>query len=125
MAEALLRQMGGERFEAYSAGIAPDAVHPLAVRAMHELGIDISRQHSKSLRQYMGKVHFSYLITVCSEAESKCPTTFPGMGQRLFWDIPDPVVAKGSEEERLSYFRAARDDIAARLTQWLSTLPQV
>jgi len=121
MAEGLLRSMAGDRFEAYSAGIEPATVHPLAVKAMQEIGIDISGQRSKSLHEYMGKVHFSYLITVCSEAEKQCPTTFPGMGRRLFWNIPDPVGSSGSEEESPARFRQARDDIAARLREWLST----
>jgi arsenate reductase (thioredoxin) len=123
MAEGLLRHMAGARFEAYSAGIEPDRLQPLAVKAMQELGIDISGQRSKSLREYMGKVHFSYLITVCSDAENKCPTTFPGMGRRIFWDVADPVAAAGSEDERLAAFRVARDDLSARIGQWLASQP--
>jgi len=123
MAEGLLRHMAGDRFEAYSAGIEPSAVHPLAVTAMREMGIDISGQRSKSLHEYMGKVHFSHLITVCSVAEAKCPTTFPGMGHRLFWDIADPVDPSGSSDEQLARFRAARDALAERLTDWLTTQP--
>lgn len=123
MAEGLLRHMAGDRFETYSAGIEPASVHPLAIRAMQEIGIDISGQHSKSLQEYMGKVHFSHLITVCSVAEAKCPTTFPGMGRRLFWDVADPVGPSRSEEESLARFREARDTIAGRLREWLSTQP--
>ena len=123
MAEGLLKHMAGDRFGAYSAGVEPSAVQPLAVKAMQELGIDISGHRSKRLSEYMGKVHFSHLIPVCSEAERKCPTTFPGMGHRLFWHIADPVGFSGSEEEQFARFRSARDDLAARLTQWLSTQP--
>ena len=121
MAEGLLRHIAGDRFEVHSAGIEPDRLQPLAVKAMQEVGIDISGQRSKSLREYMGQVHFSYLITVCSEAEKKCPTTFPGMGKRLFWDVADPVAVTGSDEERIAAFRAARDELSARLEEWLAT----
>jgi arsenate reductase (thioredoxin) len=123
MAEGLLRHMASDRFEAYSAGIEPDRLQPLAVKAMQEIGVDISGQRSKGLREYMGQIHFSYLITVCSEAEKKCPTTFPGMGKRLFWDVADPVAATGSEEERLAAFRVARDDLSVRLENWLASQP--
>ncbi len=123
IAEGLLRHMAGDRFEAHSAGIEPDAVHPLAVKVMQEAGMDISAQRSKSLQEYLGKVHFSHLITVCSEAEKKCPSTFPGMGRRLFWDIPDPAEIPGTEEERIAGFREARDDIARRLRQFISSQP--
>ncbi|MBN1152773.1 MAG: arsenate reductase ArsC [Dehalococcoidia bacterium] len=120
MAEGLLRHMADDRFEAFSAGIEPDVIHPMAIEVMREIGIDISGQRSKSLQEYMGKVHFSYLITVCSEAERKCPTTFPGMGHRLFWDIADPVAATGSTAEKLQRFRQARDEISERLAQWIA-----
>ena len=73
----------GDKYEAYSAGIEPKEIHPLTKKVMSEIGIDISRQRSKALKEYMGKVHFGYLITVCSKADEQCPTTFPGMGQRL------------------------------------------
>ena len=70
----------------------------------------------------MGRVHFGYLITVCERAELECPTTFPGMGQRLCWPFDDPAALEGSEEERLSAFRQVRDQIEARLTEWLADL---
>ena len=90
MAEAFLRSYAGDRFEAHSAGIEPKEIHPLTKKVMDEIGIDISGQYSKSLKDYMGKIHFGYLITVCDEADKKCPTTFPGMGQRLRWSLEDP-----------------------------------
>ena len=86
MAEAFLRSYAGDKYEAYSAGVEPKEIHPLTRKVMDEIGIDISSQHSKALKDYMGKIHFGYLITVCSEADAKCPTTFPGMGQRVRWD---------------------------------------
>lgn len=120
MAEGLLRQMGGDLYEAFSAGVEPDVVHPMAVEAMREVGIDISTHRSKSLQEYIGRVHFSYLITVCSEGEARCPTAFPGMGHRLFWNIADPVDPSGTEGEQLARFRQARDSIIEHLTRWLA-----
>ncbi len=81
MAEAFLRQYGGDRFDPHSAGLAPQPVHPLAVRVMQEAGIDISRQRSKSVREYMGKVHFQHLIVVCEQADRNCPRNLPGNGR--------------------------------------------
>jgi arsenate reductase len=83
MAEAFLRKYGDDRFEAYSAGLEPKNIHPYTVRVMEEVGLSLDGQYSKSLAEYMGKVHFGYMITVCADAEEKCPSVFPGMGQRL------------------------------------------
>jgi arsenate reductase len=68
----------------------------------------------------MGKVHFAYLITVCAEAEKNCPTTFPGIGQRLHWAFEDPAAFEGSEEEKMAKFREIRDKIASRIKEWLN-----
>jgi len=90
MAEGFLRHLVGDRFEAYSAGIDPTAeVHPCAVEAMSEVGIDISEQYPKGLRTYMGKMGFNYLIIVCARAEERCPKTFPGVGT-TFVDLRGP-----------------------------------
>ena len=120
MAEAFLRSYAGDRFEAYSAGIEPKDIHPLAKKVMNELGIDISGQHSKALKDYMGKIHFGYLITVCSEADANCPTTFPGMGKRLRWDLEDPAKFKGTDHEKLNKFREIRDQIRKRIVEWVN-----
>ena len=81
MAEGFLRHLAGDRFEAYSAGIDPtEEIHPCAVEAMEEVGIDITAQHPKGLRTYMAKQGFNYLIIVCARAEERCPKTFPGVG---------------------------------------------
>jgi arsenate reductase (thioredoxin) len=78
MAEGFLRHLAGDRFEVYSAGIDPtDEIHPCAVEAISEVGIDISEQHPKGLRTYLGKMGFNYLIIVCARAEERCPKTFP------------------------------------------------
>jgi arsenate reductase len=120
MAEALLRHFAGQRFEAFSAGLEPKGIHPYTRKVMAELGLDLSGQWSKDVREYMGRKHFGYLITVCSHADANCPTTFPGVGQRLHWDFEDPAAFKGPEDETLARFRQVRDQIANRLRSWLA-----
>ena len=120
MAEAFLREYGGDRFEAYSAGLEPSVIHPYTRRVMEEVGLDLSEQHSKDLAEYMGKVHFGYLITVCANAEKRCPSVFPGMGQRLHWPFEDPAAFVGSEEEKLAKFREVRDQVDRRIQEWLA-----
>jgi arsenate reductase len=121
MAEGLLRDMAGDRFETYSAGIDPTGeVHPCAVEAMSEIGIDISEQYPKGLKSYMGKMSFNYLIIVCARAEEKCPKTFPGVGTTFSWIFEDP---RRDEEipydSMLERFRAVRDEIELRMKTWL------
>src|SRR5215204_6116366 len=107
MAEGLLRELAGDRFEVASAGTEATHIRPQAVRVMDELGIDISRQQSKTLDRYLGKP-FDYVITVCDEANEACPF-FPGAVERLHWSLPDPAAAGGTEEQRLEVFRSVRD----------------
>jgi arsenate reductase len=118
MAEAFLRTLAGDAFEANSAGSQPEPVHPLTIAVMSECGIDISDQRSKGLHEYMGKTQFDHLITVCDRAEKACPV-FPGKGAREYWPMDDPLRAQGSEEERLEKFREVRDLIEARVRRWL------
>jgi len=118
MAEAFLRKYAGDRFEVYSAGLEPKEVHPYTKKVMEDIGIDMSEQHAKGLDQFLGKVHFGYLITVCSKAEEQCPI-LPGVGTRLFWPFEDPAAFEGSEEEKLKKFRKVRDQIDERIKDWL------
>jgi arsenate reductase (thioredoxin) len=115
MAEGLLRHLAGDRFEAHSAGTEATHVRPLAIRAMDEVGIDISGQESKTLERYLEEP-FDYVITVCDEANEACPF-FPGAKTRPHWSIEDPSRAEGSEEERLAIFRRVRDEIRERIDQ--------
>lgn len=117
MAEALLRDLAGERFEVFSAGTDPKGLHPLAVAAMREIGMDISGQQSKSLEPFVGQP-WDYVITVCDRAAGNCPV-FPGRGERLHWSFPDPAEAQGSDDQRMAVFRRVRDQIAARIRQFL------
>jgi arsenate reductase (thioredoxin) len=113
MAEGLLRHDGGDRFEVYSAGVAPTQVKPEAIEAMDEIGIDISRHRSKSVDEFLGQ-EFDYVITVCDNANEQCPV-FAGRTQRLHWSFKDPAAVAGSHETRLCAFKEARDQIRERL----------
>ena len=117
MAEGLLRQAGGERFEVFSAGTEATHVRPLAIKAMAELDIDISGQTSKTLQRYL-REPFDEVITVCDSAAETCPV-FPGALHRRHWSFPDPSRASGSEEEQLAVYRGVRDAIRARIEQEL------
>jgi arsenate reductase (thioredoxin) len=113
MAEGLLRHLAGDSFEAHSAGTEATHVRPLAIRAMEEVGVDISGQESKTLERYLEEP-FDYVITVCDDANEACPF-FPGAKNRLHWSFEDPSRAEGSEEERLAVFRSVRDRIGERV----------
>ncbi len=117
MAEGLLRHLGGDRFEPFSAGTQATQLRPLAIRAMAELGIDISAQTSKTLERYWGQP-FDLVITVCDQANEACPF-FSGARQRLHWSFPDPSTATGTEEEQLAVYRRVRDAIRERIEREL------
>ena len=122
MAEAFVRKYAGERVEAHSAGLEPHGINPYTVRVMEELGFDLSDQHSKDVTEYMGKMHFGYLITVCAQAEERCPAVFPGVGTRLHWAFDDPAAFDGPPEAKLEKFRRVRDQIDRRIRDWLAEL---
>ena len=109
MAEAFLRSLAPDRFEVQSAGTKATRVHPLAIAAMRELGIDISAQKSKSVDD-VGEA-WDVVVTVC---DAQCPVP-PRSGMKLSWRFPDPSAATGTEEERLIAFRKVRDGIRARV----------
>jgi len=88
------------------------------VQAHAHFGIDTSQHRSKSLREYLGRVNFGYLITVCSDAEQNCPI-FPGVSVRLHWPFEDPAKFEGTHEEKLAKFREVRDQISVHLKAWL------
>ena len=119
MAEAFLKKHGGDQHDAYSAGTEPKGINPYTERVMEEAGVSLSGQYSKHIKEYMGKIHFAYVITLCDEAEKSCPAIFPGMGQRLHWSFEDPAAIVGSDDERLAKFREVRDRIAQRIREWL------
>lgn len=117
MAEGLLRALGGDRFDACSAGTEATQVRPLAIRALAELGIDIAGQESKTLDRYLGEP-FDAVITVCDQANEACPI-FPGAARRLHWSFDDPSAATGTEAEQLAVYRRVRDAIRERIEDQL------
>ena len=119
MAEGFLRDMAGDRFEIASAGTEATRVHPLAIRAMEEVGISLAGHTSKTLDRFLGQP-WDYVITVCDSANERCPA-FPAHTRRIHWSFDDPSRATGTEEERLGIFRRVRDEIKARLLDWLGT----
>lgn len=122
MAEAFLRAYGGDRFEAYSAGLKPREIEPLAIIVMEELGYNLHGHRAKHLKEFVGKLQFDYLITVCNRAERMCPR-FPGAGTRLSWPFEDPASFTGTREERLAKLRKLRDGIELFIRAWLAELP--
>lgn len=121
MAEGLLRALADDRFEAESAGTEATRVHLLAIRAMAEVGIDLSRHSSKTVDALLAEPSaepWDYVITVCDSANARCPV-FPGQTTRLHWSFDDPSSAEGSDEARLAVFRRVRDEIRARIESWL------
>ncbi len=115
MAEGYLQARYGDRYEAFSAGTVATGVHPLAVRVMAELGIDISGHQSKVLMEFIGE-EMDVVVTVCDAAQAACPM-FPWAKTTVHASFPDPSGATGTEEERLAVFRGVRDEIAA----WIDT----
>jgi len=113
IAEGLLNALMGDRYEAHSAGTEPTEVNPLAVKALAEIGIDISSHHTKSVQEFLGQ-KFDVVITVCDHARETCPV-FPGATNYLHKSFDDPSQWTGSEEQRIAKFRRLRDEIK----QWL------
>ena len=117
MAEGLLRSFDN-RLDVHSAGSQPaDRVHPMAVRVMREIGLDISGGRPKSVEQFLAEP-FDSVITVCDNAREACPVFTGEVGRQLHLGFPDPAHAKGSEEEVLEVFRASRDDIRKHFRQF-------
>jgi arsenate reductase len=111
LAEGLLRSALGDAFEVASAGSNPAGyVHPLAIRAMEEVGIDLSGHRSKHLDEFLDR-EVETVITVCGNADQACPV-FPGQLNRHHWPFEDPAHATGTEEEQFAVFRRVRDEIA-------------
>ena len=118
MAEGFLRALGGDRFDAVSAGSEETPLDPDAVAVMREVGVDISGQETKAVNRFLGR-RFSYLVTLCDrEKEKTCPI-FPGAIWRLQWDLEDPSQAR-SWEERRAALRRVRDDIQQRVIDFMN-----
>jgi len=113
IAEALLRQYGGDDFEAHSAGTEPKAVNPYTVRVLAEVGIDWSGAQSKSVTEFIDEP-WDYVITVCDRARQVCPV-FPGEHNSLHWGLDDPAEVEGTDERKLAAFRATQMQVAMRI----------
>jgi len=120
MAEAFLKKHGGDRYDAYSAGTKPGGINPYTERVMEEVGVSLSGQYSKHVKEYMGRIHFPYVISLCDAAEESCPAIFLGIGQRLHWPFEDPAAFVKSDDEKLAKFREVRDQIERRIKEWLA-----
>ena len=120
IAEAFLRAYADEHFEVYSAGLEPKGfILPEVLIAMKERGLDMDGQTSKSVTEYLGKLHFAHVITVCGDAEENCPAVFLNMGIHEHWPFDDPAKFQGGEAERLEFIGSVRDQIDQRIRQWL------
>ena len=119
MAEGFLRSLAGDRFEVASAGTEATRVHPLAIRAMADINIDLSGHTSKIVDEFVQQP-WDYVITVCDAANEACPV-FPRKSSRLHWSFEDPSQAIGSNDRRLEIFRRVRDQIKRRIADWIAT----
>jgi len=119
MAESFLNALAGDRFEAESAGFDPTRIYPLVIKAMHEIGMDLSKNQARSVfKLYQEGKLFDYVITVCEESsEDQCPM-FPGVTRRLNWPFDNPEAFEGSHEEKLNQVKRVRDEIRARIEKW-------
>lgn len=118
IAEGFLRHLASDKFEVFSAGVEPTQINPLAIKAMSEIGIDISNQKSKSVNDFSGK-EFDYVITVCDNAREACPV-FPGKYKKVHWSLEDPAKTQGTEEEALPIFRKIRNQIKENILNFLN-----
>jgi arsenate reductase len=116
MAEGLLREIGGDAFEVFSAGVEPSHVRSLAIEAMREIGVDISGHRSKSVDEFLDQ-EFAYVITVCDNANERCPV-FPGAVKRIHWSIDDPAAA--DLQNQLAIFRRVRNELETRLREFVA-----
>lgn len=118
MAEGLLRHLAGDKFEVFSAGVKPTQVNPLTMKVMDEIGIDISKQRSKSVREFLSQ-QFDYVVTVCDYARQTCPV-FPGKYEKIYWNLEDPAQMQGKEDEKLLIFRKVRNQIKENILKFLN-----
>ncbi len=119
MAEAFFHAGAADRFTVHSAGIEPGSIDPRTVQVMNEVGIDLSGCQAKDLREFVGQ-RFDTVITVCESARQACPD-FPGLAEKLHWNLPDPKAASGTPEEQLAQFRVLRDAVKDLVAEFLKT----
>jgi arsenate reductase len=120
MAEGLLRHIDNDRFEVFSAGTTPSRVHPMSIRVMKEIDIDISTHTSNALEKYFG-YGINYVITLCDNAREFCPT-FPGDAKKIHWSIDDPFRSWTNDHKIVGRYRKTRDEIQERLEQFIKLM---
>jgi arsenate reductase len=121
MAEALFRELGGDRVAVESAGSQPaGTVNPRTEHVLDEAGIDHGWARSKSMTEFVDH-EFDHVLTVCDDAAEACPV-FPGPAIRTHWSIPDPARADGSDEEQFAVYRSTLEDLRRRISEFLVTL---
>ena len=117
MAEGFAKKMLSKNMEIFSAGLEPKGVHPMAVKIMQEIGVDISHQKSKNISEIpLDKINI--VITLCGDAAERCPV-FPRKVERIHWEIEDPANAQGSDKEIAQAFRKVRDNIKFYIINYL------
>lgn len=122
IAEGLLRNMANEYFDVFSAGSHPSRIHPNAISVMNEIKVDISKQTSDGIDQYLG-MGIDVVITVCDNANQICPI-FPGQVKRIHWGIDDPFRGWDSGTADLKNFRITRDELQHRIQQFINEMEQ-
>lgn len=120
MTEGFFRKYGDDILEVHSAGFEPVGIHPYTVKVMEEIGVDISGQRSKSVKEFLGRMQFGYVIAVCKKTEGRCPVIFPGARAILSWPFEDPATFEGPEAEKLQMFRRVRDEIEEKVKAWIT-----
>lgn len=121
MAEAFLREYAGDRFEVHSAGLSPSVINPYTYAVMAEQGLFLEGQRSKGVEEYLGKLLFQYVITVCDHADENCPTVWMTVANRLHWSFEDPAKFEGTEEQKLAKFRKVRDQIEKQVKSFIKS----
>ena len=119
MAEALLRNYAGDRFDVQSAGLEPKGINPFTLQVMEEAGFDMSSHRSKSLGEFIGQATPRYVITLCGSADASCPRSLWSVGEKYHWPFEDPAAMDGSLAEKLAKFREIRDQIDLKVQSWL------
>ncbi len=120
---ALLRQMGGDAFEVYSAGTHPKCINPYTVRVLEPLKIELSGERSKDVSEYAGQT-FDYVITVCDAAAEECPV-FPGAPERIHWSFVDPAAVEGTDGEKLRAFQRTVREMNTRLRTFITVAKRI
>ena len=117
IAEGIMRQLAGDKFDVFSAGSHPSLVHPMSIKVMKEIGINITSHTSDPISNFLSK-NINIVVTVCDNADKVCPV-FPGKVERIHWSIKDPFKGWGSDPDDLDNFTRTRDDLYERIKNFL------